>query len=256
MRLFLLSLLAGVLVASCSTSTDPEPGLELLTVGTVSSSDLTVTVLSERPLEAGYNTVFLRLERGGTSVSDAHIELAPLMDMGLMKHSCPVEQPSSMPNADDLFTGAVIFTMAGSADQWTLNMQVHDHETSTKHDLSLPITVAASPYVSVKKDGMRKTIITLVRSDWRTGMNDVQFIVHRTMDGYTFDPIESLTTTIEPTMPSMDHGSEGNVDPVHIHDGWYEGRVNFTMTGEWDLALDLFTNEELMTATNFLVEVR
>ena len=40
-------------------------------------------------------------------------------------------------------------------------------------------------------------------------------------------------------MPSMGHGSDGNVSPVHTENGVYAGKVNFNMTGDWQITLKL-----------------
>lgn len=47
------------------------------------------------------------------------------------------------------------------------------------------------------------------------------------------EPATDLHLQIDPQMPSMGHGSPGNVHPVHEGDGVYRGRVNFTMSGYW-----------------------
>lgn len=57
-------------------------------------------------------------------------------------------------------------------------------------------------------------------------------------------------------MPSMGHGSPNNVNPVHIEKGHYRGKVNFTMTGEWQIKLKVFKNgvllrDDLMFETRF-----
>ena len=255
MRIAIILLMAGLLTA-CTTTTEPDPGPDLRLIGRAADGPVTVELYAEHLLSAGYQRVYVDVRNGNTRLTDAHVVLSPLMDMGMMKHSCPTEQPASSPDANGYFAGAVIFTMAGSADQWSVGIDVHDHEANTTHSVSIPVTVEASSNVRVIKDGMHKTVITLVDHDWRVGINDVEFLVHESTDGFAFQPVEGLATTLEPTMPSMGHGSEGNVDPVHAHDGWYTGRVNFTMTGEWDLALELFGGEELVAAANFLVQVR
>lgn len=255
MRIAIILLMAG-LITACTTTTEPDPGQQLLLIGSATNGSVSVDLYAEQQFSAGYQRVYIDIHNGTTRLTDAHVELSPLMDMGMMKHSCPTEQPGSDTDADGYFTGAVIFTMAGTAEQWSVGINVHDHSTNTTHAVTIPVTVEASPNVRVMKDGMRKTVITLVDRDWRVGVNDVEFLVHETMDGFAYAPVAGLTTTLEPTMPSMGHGSEGNINPFHAHDSWYTGRVNFTMTGEWDLALGLFKNEEQIAAANFLVQVR
>jgi hypothetical protein len=78
---------------------------------------------------------------------------------------------------------------------------------------------------------------------WKVGMNDAEFMVHTTSDGFVFTPKTDLTTYLTPTMPSMGHGSSGNVDPIHKLNGMYTGKVNLTMTGDWDLEFGWMVND-------------
>lgn len=66
-----------------------------------------------------------------------------------------------------------------------------------------------------------------------------------------FPADSSLTVTLTPEMPSMDHGSPNNVDPVHVGKGHYKGKVNFTMTGLWQLNLDFMQGDAIADTTSF-----
>lgn len=66
----------------------------------------------------------------------------------------------------------------------------------------------------------------------------------------------SATLRVDPTMPSMGHGSPGNVHPVHHDAGWYQGTCNFTMTGDWDLALRQMDHDTAIHTIHFPVLVR
>jgi hypothetical protein len=47
----------------------------------------------------------------------------------------------------------------------------------------------------------------------------------------------AMKVAFEPTMPSMGHGSPNNVQPSHVGKGHFSGKANFTMTGDWNLAM-------------------
>ncbi|MDZ7648356.1 MAG: FixH family protein [Cytophagales bacterium] len=47
-------------------------------------------------------------------------------------------------------------------------------------------------------------------------------------------------------MPSMGHGSPNNVNPTHSSKGSYKGKVNFTMTGDWRLNLNISQGEAVL----------
>lgn len=62
-----------------------------------------------------------------------------------------------------------------------------------------------------------------------------------------FVPATDLVMEMTPSMPAMDHGSPNNESPVWNDDsklqGLYEGKVNFSMTGDWQLDLKLEDNQ-------------
>ncbi len=231
-------LLATLLTISCDTTSNPvtpEPTTKTL-ISSAAVDGMTVELYADKAFITGYNPVYVRLLRGTSLIKDAHVSLNPLMDMGMMKHSCPSVQPGEDPNTEGMFAGAVIYTMAGTTDEWSVGLSIHDHAKDSSYTVSIPVSVAASSAVKVLKiDGQGKTIITLMPRTWKVGKNDAEFMVHTTTDGYVYTPKTDLTPYLTPTMPSMGHGSNGNVDPVHQHDGLYKGNVNLTMTGDWDL---------------------
>jgi hypothetical protein len=68
----------------------------------------------------------------------------------------------------------------------------------------------------------------------RVGVQDFSLFVHRlNADSSEYLPVSGLTIDHEPTMPSMGHGSEGNVAPVYRANGRYDGKISFNMTGDW-----------------------
>jgi hypothetical protein len=73
----------------------------------------------------------------------------------------------------------------------------------------------------------------------KVGVNDFALSIYK-MESGDFIPDAAYSVILRPEMPSMDHGSPNNVDPVyHDTEGMYAGKVNFTMTGEWRLNLTL-----------------
>ena len=68
---------------------------------------------------------------------------------------------------------------------------------------------------------------------------DLEIAVFSRESNDSFPPVTDLEIEFEPSMPSMGHGSPDNEHPVHRHGGHYAGKVNFTMTGDWRIHLDL-----------------
>jgi len=61
----------------------------------------------------------------------------------------------------------------------------------------------------------------------------------------------TYTFVITPEMPSMGHGSPNNVNPVHVGNGHYKGKVNFTMTGEWKVNIAVQKNGNTISKNAF-----
>jgi len=55
----------------------------------------------------------------------------------------------------------------------------------------------------------------------------------------SFSAVSNAEIEFEPWMPSMDHGSSNNQNPVYENEGFYHGVVNFNMTGDWELRFDI-----------------
>jgi hypothetical protein len=62
-----------------------------------------------------------------------------------------------------------------------------------------------------------------------------------------FIPATDLVFEMTPSMPAMGHGSPNNESPVWAEDtqnqGLYAGKVNFSMTGDWQLDLKIEDNQ-------------
>jgi hypothetical protein len=79
----------------------------------------------------------------------------------------------------------------------------------------------------------------------KVGVNDFNVHIYKMVSGMEFSSDDDYSVTLEPEMPSMGHGSPNNIDPTYSdHHSCYQGKVNFTMTGEWRLNLTLTNDDE------------
>ena len=69
-------------------------------------------------------------------------------------------------------------------------------------------------------------------------------------------PLDDLTLQITPEMPSMGHGSPGNVNPTPQGNGHYLGTVNFTMAGPWTVTVVARRGEAVLCQVVFEFAVR
>jgi len=247
--LFFFAILFVVTLVSCSTNdtgVTPTPPVTIqkikLAEGFTAGTKL--ELYADDTLRTGYNRFYIRALDSATNavIRDAQLTLKPQMDMGSMKHSCPTEQPTSAQSGDGLFPMAAVFTMAGN-DVYTWSVTIGFRmATGTKEStLTLPISVVAGSYppkLFMGTDGNAMILAMLPIAKPIVGMNDVEFTLFTSAsDVYT--PVDDLTMTITPEMPSMGHGSPNNVNPTTKGKGHYAGKVNFIMTGEWKINLAL-----------------
>jgi hypothetical protein len=262
--------IAIISVSSCTKDDDPEtpsttdPFENLTLVGETSAmgAGAIVKIYAEEDLFVGYNKIHVAVYDSAnttTQITDAHVTFMPMMDMGMMQHSCPIENPSTtVESGTNAFKGAAVFIMPSTAGSWTFGVHVHNHTNGQEGMASLPITVTAptearmisfvSDYDSAKIFVTRNTPLSP-----EVGINDIQFGIWKKETMMSFPAIDGYVMTMEPEMPSMGHGSPNNVDPVSTGSGKYDGKVNFTMTGYWKLNLDFFTaaNDTVKSGQSF-----
>ena len=204
-------------------------------------------VYAEKDFFVGYNKIFVAMfdSVSNTRLTDGHFDVIPLMDMGMMKHSAPVEITEESIPSDKFWKAAIVFIMPSSAGKWTLNMAFHNHKTDKEGEGELEVNVI-NPTTSVMKSFMANDSTNLFVSLIQPtipiiGLNNFEISIHK-KDMMDFPAVNDYTVEIEPTMPSMGHGSPNNVNPVNTTLGHYVGKVNFTMTGLWNVKLTLKKN--------------
>lgn len=213
------------------------------------------TVYASKAFETGYNEVFVSLtdSADGSTLSRGHFDINPMMDMGTMKHSAPVENTEDTVSTNGYFKSAVVFIMSGTSSEWALNMTFHNHKNGLTGQGSLGVNVSASSPTKLLStvlalDSGKKVFISLIQpSKPQVGINDFEIAIHQKASMMNYPAVDNYSVAIEPEMPSMDHGSPNNVDPVNKGKGHYSGKVNYTMTGLWYVHLKLYKNGVLVS---------
>jgi hypothetical protein len=192
-------------------------------------------------LFVGYNPLYIRLTdtQTNTGITNADIALLPMMDMGAMQHACPVEQPVYT-SSEQAYTGAAAFIMAGDMG-WTLTLTTTLNGNTYTN--TIPLAVKATPatiklIATIKNQDGVPYYVVLVHPqtpEQKTGLNDLEIGIYKRNTMSDFPSVAGMTVSFEPTMPSMGHSSPNNVNPVFTAKGHYQGKVNFTMTGDWQL---------------------
>lgn len=205
-------------------------------------------VYAEKELFVGYNKIFVAMfdSVSNTRLTDGHFDVIPMMDMGMMKHSAPVEITDESIPSDKFWKAAIVFIMPSSAGKWTLNMAFHNHKTDKEGEGELEVNVI-NPTTSVMKsftanDSTNLFVSLIQPNSPKIGLNNFEISIHKKDSLMGFTAVDDYNVEIVPIMPSMGHGSPNNVNPVFTELGHYTGLVNFTMTGLWNVKIIIKKN--------------
>jgi YtkA-like len=240
-------------------ATDPALGLKKQAEGYAIGAAARVEVYTkETSINTGYTKFYIALydSASGKRIDDAHVHLTPTMDMGMMKHSAPFEDPASEEAVDHLFPCSVVFIMPSTAGNWTVDIAVHNHLSGKEGTIKIPVTVTEPARSTMKSfsavyDGNKYFIALIEPASPKVGINDMEIAIYKKSSMMSFPAESSFSVTLTPEMPSMGHGSPNNVNPVHVGNGHYKGKVNFTMTGLWKLNLGLMAGTTVVDDTQY-----
>lgn len=236
-----------------TTTTTPTPTSEsLVTISSdTTSNNEVVTLFSQSAnLKTGYNKMYVSVKNlNGTSISNATVTYAPLMDMGTMMHASPVEQPVYNSTIDK-YEGVVVFTMASTAGTWTLDVNVNGNPVTFTVNVTEAPTKVVGSYTGTDGNSYIVTLVPLAA--WTVGMNDMEIMIHKKETMMSFPADNDFSIVLDPEMVSMGHGSPNNVSPTSIGNGHYKGIVNLTMTGDWRFNMELSKNSTVIHSNAYL----
>lgn len=203
-------------------------------------------------IEVGYTTLFVGVkDLEGNNVSNANVSFEPEMDMGMMHHGAPVIQPVYKASSK-FYEGVVVFTMpSGDMGTWTLSVDVNGGSVTFPIEVepSKQNTKYVGSYLGI--DGESYILSLKKPFDWQVGMNDITILIHQEVN-HAYLPVDDFEIFMDPQMTSMGHGSPNNISPTTIGNGFYTGKVNFTMTGDWRLNFDLIREGDTIVSGAYL----
>ena len=204
-------------------------------------------------LHAGYNDVFFALTKISNQgfVRDFSVtEISPVMTMTEkgMKHSTPTATESSL--YDETFPAVqhawISFVMSSSSmGYWELGYKATTQNKTVAHTGSV-IEVSANAtgqewIKSFKYQDVNYYLSLVNPNDFQTGINTIQaYVSQQNAEKAKPWPLadQEFTIDIYPTMPDMGNHTSPNNEPLTLqNDGSYQGKLNLTMTGIWDIHL-------------------
>lgn len=266
----LITLIAIVSIAySCQTEEEPVPFEPFKDMTQIVSTETGIDAykmdvyMNEDPF-VGFNYVFVDVydSISGKKASDWNVSYRPIMtmqmEMGTMMHTCPVEQPKYDTELK-AFAGASVFIMP-TTDSGNWAFEINYENATDEGSLTINNLVIVGKddpellrFVSESNSEKAYFVALINPITPDVGINDFELGIYVRESMMSFPSQEDLTIEIEPTMPSMGHGSPDNVDPVSMGNGRYKGSVNFTMTGMWQVDLVIEDGTDMITSDQHFI---
>lgn len=255
-NLFIVFAVSISILSSCQKDNsieieDPKNKLVKIADAFAIGSSAKVELWSDTELKTGYQKLFIALSDSvsGKVLNRSSVQILPMMDMDIngtkMSHSAPLENPENIDAENTLFACAAVFTMpsSGESGKWRMIVLVKKEGQTKYGKAEMTIQVKQSDPDRVKNitaaDGSKLIIAYISPSSPKVGVNDFEIVVFKKQDMMTFPAENNYSINMTPEMLSMGHGSPNNVNPALTKNGHYKGKVNFTMTGDWRINLEL-----------------
>lgn len=245
---------------SCNTTDNSDPELDLIPINSITVDGYAISLESDKALETGSNDLYWKIEKDGKVVVPESVSINPMMDMGDMMHSTPYEQPEIAEEDDRYFKNMAVFIMpGGTMGSWSVQFEItlQNDEVITGE---LPVEVTSSwRLTSVRDQNDKIYFIT-----WHTpekpvvGQNELTFLIHTRESMMSFPSVNDLEISIYPYM-DMGGGSGHSTDyttPTANENGYYEGSINYSMSGTWTTSVELIAENDTLPEVVFEYSVQ
>lgn len=263
----LMSFVSVSLFISCadddnnsSSIVDEFEALKVTTFKTITNGNYTLDFATRSgELIQGYNEIYIRIKDNTTSqyVSDATIDWTPTMHMTMMEHQTPKSTVARTSNTATVYNGYIMFQMAETTDPkqtWTLKVDytIGKNNYSETFDISVPASIRKRVNVITGTNNKKYYVALVEPSEPAVGENELIVGVFMPESTTSYPIVEDYVLLLDPRMPDPgmgNHSSPNNVDLTYNEiTGFYHGKVNFTMTGLWNLNFQLKDTEGTIVA--------
>ncbi|UQA73893.1 FixH family protein [Sphingobacterium siyangense] len=201
------------------------------------------TVYADAKLNNKYHTIYLRLrDTSGIPINDKSLDFYPEMSMGRMKHGGPYEHPVAL--GEGWYRGPMVFIMADIPQMgkgWQLHTIRSHNRIKDTLAIKIPVTAAATMRTmsSGTRDDSRVFISCLLPDSVKQGKHPIRFLMNK-MDGHHFPVLDHYVIKLKTNRPTTETGSSENFAAESTGNGYYEGTVNFSMPGRWEVIVELW----------------
>lgn len=201
------------------------------------------TVYADAKLNNKYHTIYLRLrDTSGIPINDKSLDFYPEMSMGRMKHGGPFEHPVAL--GEGWYRGPMVFIMADIPQMgkgWQLHTIRSHNRLKDTLAIKIPVTSAATMRTmsSGTRDDSRVFISCLLPDSVKQGKHPIRFLMNK-MDGHHFPVLDHYVIKLKTNRSTTETGSSENFAAESRGNGYYEGTVNFSMPGRWEVIVELW----------------
>ncbi|MCO5249438.1 MAG: FixH family protein [Chitinophagales bacterium] len=258
LKISMLVALIAVFMVSCSKDDDITPNNineieNLQLIKSFSKDGYTLELFNKSgKFQVGYNQITLRLkDSNGKYAEQASLEWMPMMTMNMggmtHEHSSPFSKIKKVNGKQTLFEGYIVFIMAsdGPDNYWNLMVDISVNGQDLMIHENINVISTETEYNKVYTSGMGTDdvnyMLALIEpSDPKIGTNDIVVGLFKMGENHDFPIVDNYKIKVDPRMPGMgNHSAPGNVDMTQGNDGFYHGKVGFSMSGYWKINLIL-----------------
>jgi hypothetical protein len=220
---------------------DPEStdNQDLLVLGTQVVGEVEVTLLARAEPHAGVNELLVQATRQGTAITNATVQAVPRSEGRVS----PLEAPFAAVADEDgyLRVPAHFLQRKGTTQQWTVDISIGTPLEATRASFDLVVIDSLWMQEFVHDQTGDVYFVSWIEPQ-RPATGDASFelaIYRLAEDGFV--GINDATIDL---YPYMDMGAgEGHSTPFkaprHTSGALYTGRINFIMSGGWDMTVRL-----------------
>jgi len=210
---------------------------EPIELANVVRSGIRVQLFAPDTLQTGLTTMLVQLtdSASGKTLETASVQIQPVLRLALRDTPAPLQAASTaaVKNSGAARFPCDVLLLERGNYEFLVRFSVQGKTDSVS--VLAPVRESWRVVKAQGSDGKEYMLTFAEPQRPRVGVQDFSVFVHRleASNNASYAPVSGLWLEHEPTMPSMGHGSEGNVAPVYRANGRYDGKISFNMTGDW-----------------------
>lgn len=232
---------------------------EPIELANVVRSGVRVQLFAPDTLQIGFTTMLVQLtdSASGKTIETASVQIQPMLRLALRDTPAPLQAASTaaVKNFEQMRFPCNVLLLKDGNYEFFVRFSAQGKSDSVS--IFVPVRRSWRVVKTRASDGKEYFLTFAEPQRPRVGVQDFSVFVHRleasmnASSGETYTPVSGLTLDHEPTMPSMGHGSEGNVAPAYRTNGRYDGKISFNMTGDWRIDIAAKQGNTMLLETFF-----